>query len=112
MAGVLVAGFVKPLELVRTTTLPGADATVLLLPIWSALGWGTLRVYAEADVAVTLNILQKERLGTFRRTDQDTIPAGPPALTADYLIAAELVRIEIVTTTAPVRFALFAALYP
>ena len=92
--------------------MPSANTTRNILPIWSCLGWNTLRVYGWSDVAVTLNIFQKERLGTFRQTDADPIPSGGQALRANYVIAAELLRIQFVTVTAPTVFAFFAALYP
>ena len=121
MGGVHVPSFVKPLQVVYYTTLPGASATVNVLSIWPWFGWGTVRIYCASDIAATLNIFQKDRTGdaivpgTFRLTDSEAIPANSatvPALTEDYLIAAPYGRIQVVTTTAPTRFVLIATLMP
>ena len=120
-----LANYSRPLRLLRilagaaslaasqTQALIGASATVNLLPIWSCLGWGTLRVYAESDVAGTLNIFQKLRNETtFRQTDPDAVAAAT-VLSTSYLITGEHLRIQYVNGgTIQARFSLIATLIP
>lgn len=111
MGGVIRSTVGKPLVLVRSTTPLAADAASNLIPIWSCLGWGTLRVYVESNVAGTLSIWQRERSGTFRQTDSLAIAAAT-ATSAEFTVTGEYIRIRYTNgATIQARFAILASLH-
>ena len=112
MGTVTRSSFGKPLVLVRSTTTLLANAASNLIAIWSSLGYGTIRVFVEADVAGTLSIWQRERSGVFRQTDSLAIAAAT-GTSAEFLLTGEYVRVRYVNDgTAQARFALLATLVP
>ena len=112
MGTVTRSSFGKPLVLVRSTTTLAADAASNLIPIWSSLGYGVVRVYVESDVAGTLSIWQKERSGVFRQTDSLAIAAAT-GTSAEFLIVGEYVRVRYLNSgTVQARMALLASLHP
>lgn len=110
--GIALAGPSDVLPLVRDTTARAADAAVNLVPIWSCVGYGTVRVFVESDVAGTLSIWQKTRGGTFRQTNSQAIAAAT-GTTAEFTISGERIRIRYVNGgTIQARFELYASLVP
>ena len=112
MGGVVRSSFGKPLVIVRYTTVMAANATLNILPIWPVLGFGTVRIFTESDVAFTVNLLEKQRLGTFRQTNSQAVAAATGA-PLEFVLVGEYIRIQVVNGgTAMGRFVLLAGLYP
>ena len=112
MGGVVRSSFGKPLAIVRYTTIIAANTTVNILPIWPLLGWGTIRLFIESDVAGTFNFLQKARNGTFRQSDSQAVAAatGTPI---EVSCAADYGRLQYANGgTIQTRFTFNATLHP
>lgn len=72
-----------------------AGATATIFGIGPCTGFSVLRVEIYSDVAGTVNLLQKESLGTFRQTDSAAVAAAT-AFSQEFLLTGEYFQVQYV----------------
>ncbi len=117
MGAVTHSTFADVRDWVRTDSLI-ADSESNVMPILPARGFGTLRVWLDSNVVVTLRIYGKPRrlsttsLVTMRLIATRTVAVGTSMEPLDFNIRSDYVKITAQGATVPTRFEMSAQLVP